>query len=249
MIAAYYYCDESGKSPKDHYVSFGGYIGAAPDWESLCSRWNDTLLKFDVPPIHVSKMNCPDDNRDWGAVKSRHKNNWPEVREQILDAFALLINKSAVKPIAVHVDSEEFAKMASVSSVFANPHYLAFVYCMRAAVTVLRGSSDGHAMGIVLDHDKETARNCFDLLSELRKQEPRTARYIASLCFVDDRQFPGVQAADMMLNLTRRSIEDGKIVPSARIKKLTTPDFQPRVAGKAFLAALEDDLNNQGEPR
>jgi hypothetical protein len=88
-------------------------------------------------------------------------------------------------------------------------------------------------LGVVLDHNEKTERGCVELLREMRDKEPRTARYIASLCFVNDEAFPGVQAADMALNLTRRALKDGKIIPSAAYGSLSLPIISPWLPGKS----------------
>ena len=187
-------------------------------------------------------MNHPENDAEWQRVALRYGNSWSDVREEILDSFASIISESEVKPIAVHVDTAEFARKPKVSRDFEKPHYLAFVYCMRESISVIQWPPQGYSMGIVVDHDEETSRGCLDLVSELRKKEPQVAKYIGSLCFVDDKEFPGVQAADMLLNLTRRAIVSGAVTPSDRIKKLITPHYQPMVIGDAFLQRVEDQL-------
>jgi hypothetical protein len=245
VIAAYYYCDESGRPNKDRYASFGGYIGRISDWNPLSLLWNKELRRFNIPAIHVSKMYLATESKEWGPIAARYGDRWPEVREEILNSFASLVNESEVKPIVVHVDAEEFWKMPNVRRVFENPYYLAFVYCMRKAISVLVWPPEGYAMGIVLDHNENTQRGCLELVSELRKREPQIARHIASLCFVKDEHFPGVQAADMVLHLTRRAMTEGMIRPSERIMKLVTPHYQPEVLGKVPLTVLEEECKTK----
>ena len=240
MIAGYYYCDESGGPNKDRYSSFGGYIGRVSDWELLSTVWNKELRRFNIPAIHVSKMYLPKDHKEWSPIEAKYGDSWPEVREEIPNAFASLINASEVKPIVMHVDKEEFRNMPNVCRVYGDPYYLAFIHCIREAVSECIWPPEGGALGVVLDHNEKTERGCVELLREMRDKEPRTARYIASLCFVNDEAFPGVQAADMVLNLTRRALKDGKIIPSERIRKLVTPHYQPVVAGKEFFEDLEE---------
>jgi hypothetical protein len=98
---------------------------------------------------------------------------------------------------------------------------------------------------LILDDDEATAMGCYQLLSKLKKhpEAPTVRNRVSSICFVDDSQYPGVQAADMVTYESRKFMVDrianSNVEPSELWKTLTRPDSQPHLFDGPALDELE----------
>jgi hypothetical protein len=76
MAAIHLYCDESGKFQINDYTSFCGYIQSVDTWQKFSDDWNDIRRHYGVPPIHMSGIMHPEDNKEWLEVKNGCGTGW-----------------------------------------------------------------------------------------------------------------------------------------------------------------------------
>jgi hypothetical protein len=237
VLSGYYYCDESGKD-SDEYVSFGGYIGKINAWEKFCHEWEGQREAKKLPPIHVRAMRFRKGEWEKHANAFPGKDAWENEIVKLLGPFAGLVSQSSVHCVACHVHATTFDKCAKLKSAYGDPFYLALHHCLRSAVEIAKKWSP-NPLGIVIDLNSETAEDTHRLVTAYKKKHADDARSIGSLCFVNDDLFPGVQAADVLVNLARRAITDGVIVRDGLLGNLTSEHYQPMVYGERALEELE----------
>lgn len=227
MAVFHIYGDESGKLRGNaERTSFCGYVGHAGMWEAFAAAWKDCRFKWQIPPIHMSRIMFPDNKEDeWKKVKADWGTQWDGLRDQLLRELSEIVFESRVICVGAVVDSKHFGTLCDADSNFKNmyrdPVHLAFhTFVMRGIDRV--ETVDKYApIGIIIDNDKEFAIECYKQLESLkdlaeRGQEfARVKHRVHALSFVNDDSYPGVQAADMIAYEARRVM----------VERIGTPDY------------------------
>jgi len=226
------YGDESGKgrNPNADRTSFCGYLGDGPIWEAFSVHWRNCCLKWGVPPIHMARINNPDEKDDeWRDLKQKWgEKRWNKLIPLILQEFGEIIRESRIVCVGAVVDAKHFRELASKDKLFKkaykDPIHMAFHTFITSAIDKVEVIDTASPIGIVVDNDEEFAMACYKQLESMKSladnPHPFQSRFVRikqrihSMCFVDDRWFPGVQAADMIAYEARRIM----------VERITNPD-------------------------
>ena len=71
MANFHIYADESGKlSGKSDNTCLCGYVSYAQEWDRVSLEWNACRFRWQVPPIHMSRIMSPGNkDDDWKKKK------------------------------------------------------------------------------------------------------------------------------------------------------------------------------------
>jgi len=254
MADFYLYADESGKFHKSDQVSFCGYLTHLTEWERISMEWISARLAWDVPPLHMADIMFPERAKDnsWVAVKEKWKDTWEKRRKEMLDEFAALIMRSHAACVGCSVDADHFRRMpdSKFKQDMRDPNFLSIhVVVMNALELVDRVAGGGKSISLVFDDDQEYATTIYKYVDDLRTHFPIGKR-IESICFVDDRAYPGIQAADMIAYETRdlltKRMNDPNVEPSRLYVALTRKMVhQPKLYTPFFLDELAKRWKSQ----
>jgi uncharacterized protein DUF3800 len=251
------YADESGKFGNDkcEYISLCGLVGHVSEWARVQLEWNNCLFRWQVPPIHMAHIKRPEEHPEWKKIKDDWGNNWEVKRDRMLLEFAQLIGRSNVASVGAVVDAKHFRLLpdSPLKAVYDEPLKFAFHELVSGSIEKTEAIDKCSPIGLVIDDDHDTAHVCHSLLSSLKIGLPKVRHRISSICFVNDRFFPGVQAADMLAYESRRLMVEKITDPAAKgaelIAELTcTFKHQPKLLSAETLDRINSDSIKKGFP-
>jgi len=229
-VAAFHiYVDESGKfnNPKDDYTSMCAYVAHISEWTLFSRLWENCRLRWQVPPIHLRKINRADEHPEWLKVKQRlEPADWDEARQQMLGEFASIIAQSGIVCSGAVVDATYYRSLppSKFKDGTQTSLFLAFHQVVMRAVDAVRTVSTHSTIGLVIDDDKDSVQACYEQLELLKTGFAKVRDSISSICFVNDSDYPGVQAADFLAYEARRFMvsrrDEPNCEPSTVLKKL-----------------------------
>jgi hypothetical protein len=199
-LVLYLYCDESGKPDRD-YVSACGYTVDQGNIDKFSKAWNRcTEQEYRVPPIHMREISFPSEKNGWAQIKARWGEDWNDNLDKMLKALGALVRPHSVFPVGTVVDVAAFR--GSRYSTDDDVNYFAFRRLVSLAMEYVGEGDPG--IGIVVDDDYESSIKYHGWIQKIRKRSQDTlGRSVKSLCFVDDKGYPLIQAADMLAYFPR----------------------------------------------
>ena len=251
QLMLYFYGDESGKAHNSPVVSLCGYAVDQGNIFRLNSAWGSRLELWGVPPIHMREIYHPDEHPKWLQVKREWGDKWPTKRDAMLADLALLIREFTphfTQATGVVVDAKHFMSGACPrlsKKVGGDPIYLAFRRTVLPCIERAARANDDAGLGIIVDDDQDTAPAFHKWVNEIKHDNRESlGRNIKSLCFVDDKRFPLIQAADMLAYAARQRLVPPKpgdpVLPSDIYEKLTGGRiYEPKLLDAAELDRLE----------
>jgi hypothetical protein len=220
MGAAFVICgDESGKLGKNtDFTSFCGYIAHISEWQRLDLEWNNARLRFQCPPIHMSRIMAPDQKDDeWKATKNKWGMDWEARRDLMLQDFAKTVLAAQVICIGAVVDAAHFRHLCDIDpkfkARFKDPIYMAFHTFVMRGIEKTEIIDKCSPITLFLDDDKQFAMGCYDYIWQLKSDFPKARERVHGVAFVNDASYPGVQAADMIAYESRRLMVERKAKP------------------------------------
>lgn len=198
------YADESGKLGKNtDFTSFCGYIAHTSEWERFRLEWDNARLRFQVPPIHMSRIMNPDSKDDaWRATKSAWGRDWEQRRDLMLNDFAKILLSAQVICVGAVVDAAHFRHLCEIDSGFKerfrDPLYMALQMLVVRGIEKTEVIDKHSPIGIVIDEDEQFAMGCYEYINQLKRDIDKVRDRVHSVSFVKDDSFAGVQAADMI---------------------------------------------------
>lgn len=254
MAIFHAYGDESGKlSGKADRTSFCGYVGHISAWSHFASLWNNCRMKWQVPPVHMSRIMFPDRQDDgWKKVKEEWGSGWEKKRTIMLREFGEIVRGSDIVCIGALVDSQHFRILADKDALFKkaqrDPIHMAFHTFVMRAIDATEVIDKYSPIGIVIDDDKEFAMACYKQLESLKslaERGPNFARVkerVHAISFVNDASYPGVQAADMIAYEARRIMVERMTSPDATSDLYDDLTFLRTHQPKFYTAGVLDQL-------
>lgn len=188
--------------------------------------WNNCRFKWQVPPIHMSRIMFPDSKEDsWKKVKQEWGTSWEKKRDFMLRELSDIVRDSAIVCVGAVVDAKHFRPLADRNPLFKKAHrdpiHMAFHTFVMRGIDRTEAIDTRSTIGFVVDNDKEFAMQCYEQLEnmkELAVHDPNFARIkerVHAISFVDDSSYPGVQAADMIAYEARRTM----------VERISNPDY------------------------
>jgi hypothetical protein len=261
MAIFHLYGDESGKlSGNAERTSFCGYVAHISQWGLFANFWNDLRFKWQVPPIHMSRIMVPlekdkkDD--DWRKVKEKWGHEWGKKRDIMLDQFSELILDAKIVCVGAVVDSKHFKSLCGIDPQFKTVHrdpvHMAFHTFVMRAIDRVETVDKYSPIGIVIDNDREFAMKVYEQLEGLKdsgahgQKFSRVKERVHAISFVNDDSYPGVQAADMIAYEARRVMVERITDPTYTSELYDNLTFarihQPHFYTPAALDALHSEL-------
>lgn len=242
------YIDESGKfeNEKCEWVSMCGYIAHSSEWERIQLEWNNLILRWQVPPIHMAKIAHPEDDPEWTKVKNDWGDLWDRKRGDMLAEFGGLISRVNAACVGAVVDAEHFRSLpeSPLKKSYDTPLKYAFHEVVMRGIEKTEVIDRHSPISLVIDDDRDTAHQCHFLLSALKIGFPKVRERISGICFVNDRYYPGVQAADMISYESRRCMVKQVQVESDEIALFAALTFGGNHQPKLYDSKVLDILNN-----
>jgi hypothetical protein len=252
MATFHIYGDESGKMGVNvDRTSFCGYVGHVSQWGIFAQNWTNCRFKWQVPPIHMSRIMSPHTKDDaWKKVWQGWGNEWEVKRDDMLADFASIVLGSDIICVGAVVDCAHFVTLANSDQDFKklhrNPIHMAIHQFVMRGLDRTEIVDKSSPVSIVLDDDPEYAMKCYEQLEGLKSTFQRVKERIAAISFVDDHAYPGVQAADMIAYVARDMM----------VKNIGNPDYisklysdltfhgthQPKYYNREILDALQAEL-------
>ncbi len=223
MAAFYIYVDDSGKyeNPKNDYISLCGYVAHISEWTRFSQEWLNCIHVWQVPTIHMSPIMYPDRDRRWQEVKDKWGDNWEKKRDRMLGEFGQIILRNSMVCVGAVVDAKHYRAMPpSKFTENLTPLSFAFQHCVMKGIQTTEVIDDHSPVSIVIDDDRESSLHCYEMLDRLKQAFPKVRKRVDGICFVNDRSYPAIQAADMIAFEARRLMEARVKDPTAESSEL-----------------------------
>lgn len=246
--------DESGKFDNQNceFISMCGYVAHTSEWERIQLEWSNCVFRWQIPPIHMAKIMHPEDDREWKKVKEDWGTAWEDKRDDMLAEFAELMRRSNAACVGAVVDAKHFRSLpeSPMTKSYDTPLKYAFHSVVMRGMEKINVVDRFSPISLVIDDDRDTAHNCHFLLNALKIGFPQVRERISGICFVNDRYYPGVQAADMISYESRRLMVKGIIDPlSKECGLFVALTFNLNHQPKLFDSHALDVLNNNSIQR
>ncbi len=259
MAAFHIYADESGKlSGKSDYTSFCGYVAHISEWQRFSLEWNNCRFRWGVPPVHMSRIMSPESKDDaWKETQEKWGSEWESKREIMLDDFAATIRSAQVVCIGAVVAANHFRSLpdSEFKKLSRDPLFLSFQRLVMQGIEKTEIIDKHSPISIVIDDDEQYAMGCYKWLNELKKDSrfQKVKDRIHSICFVNDADYPGIQASDMIAYEARRlmveKMKDSNVKPSQLFNSLTLYGIhRPVLIGPSALDELQKHVRLESGP-
>jgi hypothetical protein len=194
------YFDESGKKGDHPVVAFAGVCAGQSKLLEFEDAWKTLLRQYGMRSLHMARA-----SRIKEKICDRMPRHQPiRERTEALMPFADCINKHLEIGLIQAIDVEGFNSLSETARKKLgspdDPYYVAFV---RATLELVKYAHGDDRISIICDYDQETAFDCHRHYMGVRKARAEVRQKIISLSFADDEYFPALQAADMVVFLTR----------------------------------------------
>jgi len=223
MAAFYIYVDDSGKyeNPNNDYVSLCGYVAHITEFQRFSNEWLNCRHVWQVPPIHMSPIMYPDRDKEWQKVKDLWGVNWEDMRQRMLKEFGQIVLRNNVVCVGAVVDAKHYRSMQkSKFKENLTPLSFAFNHVVMDSIKITETTDKHSTINIVVDDDRESSLHCYKMLDYLKQAFPEVRERIDGICFVNDRSYPSLQAADMIAFESRQFMQARIKNPAAESTEL-----------------------------
>jgi hypothetical protein len=210
MAAFHIYLDDSGKfgNPKNRYTAMCGYVAHQSEWNRFSQEWMNCRHVWQVPPVHMSPIMYPDRDPAWQKVKDDWGTNWESKRNVMVKQFAEIVVRCNIVCVGAVIDAEHYRSLPRDKFTEAHtPVSFAFQHALIKAVMATEVTDKHSPISVIIDDDREDSMRCYELLGTLRNLVPKIKERVDGICFVNDRSYPAVQAADMIACESRLLME------------------------------------------
>jgi hypothetical protein len=202
-----FYGDESGTHGKgDYFIS--GYLAHKTTWDAFRNAWNKALKADSPKPIKYLKMSEWQHREGefcgWSDDEANRK------LEHMLFVLSVFLKNGHICEHSCVISWEMYNRCTTGAfrEIFDNPYYLNFKQvvmraCQRA---VLVDPDFAGKIDFVLDEGNSAERGTPGHYIYVKAfAEPEVSKCMGSLTFANDKDEPGLQAADMLAWHSRRS--------------------------------------------
>lgn len=189
--------DESGKFQDHEVVSFCGFVDTKQAFSEFERNWRYWLRKRGLDYLHFKEV-----DRYIEPLSPREPALGLKARHNAIAPFVRTLRYKLRLAVGISIDVAGFGKAPPKirEGLGSDPHYLAFV---KSILVMLNHSSiREYSITLICDDDKEKAAIAAHFLETMKTKDDRVKRI--EICFRDDQEFPGLQAADLLAYLSRR---------------------------------------------
>jgi hypothetical protein len=224
MAMFHVYADDSGKfdSEKCDYTSLCGYVAHVSEWQRFGLEWNNCRMRWQVPPIHLRRINHPDEDTEWRKIRDDWGKDWNEKRDAMLAEFAHVIFNAQVVCVGAVVDAAHYRRLgdSSFKRTYKDSVSLAFHQLVMRGIEKTEIVDKCSPISLVVDDDRDSSLRCHEILNVLKSAFSKVRERISGICYVNDRAYPGVQAADMIAYESRKLMVERKNDPNVEPSEL-----------------------------
>jgi len=200
MAILHCYCDESGKKGDHPVVTFTGLCLSQAKLPTFDEDWNTLLRHYEIDSLHMARASRTSEKHGPKMKRGQTQNE----RIDALLPFADCINKHFEIGLIQAMDIAGFNSLSKNAKHKIgspdDPYYIAF---MRGGLEVIKYAHSDDKVSIICDDDRETAWDCYRHYRGICHARKDFRDKVVSLSFADDKYFPALQAADMLVFLAR----------------------------------------------
>ena len=212
------FLDDSSDSRQQKVTVYAGFLSDTDNWAKLRQLWSKKLKERNI--CYFRWTECKSLTGEFKRFRSNANYPKPKGRdaaESIRDELQDIIEQCGVAGFAVGVlvqDYKEVLKMSEARGrLNRSPDETAFQSVIfECAKRVRNELPGGHKVDVVCD-DSNKAAKLSKIYQKFKQKNPRTAAVIGCFRSEDDKETPGLQAADLMAGLSKdwllKKIKDG----------------------------------------
>jgi hypothetical protein len=203
-----FYGDESGTHGKGDYV-VSGYVAHKTTWEFFAHEWNKALHAASPRRVDFLKMSqCHHHDGQFAGwsdddaiLKLRHA----------LSVLCVFLEKGSIGEFTSYISWDDYNQRVNgeCKKFFDNPYYFDLMLITKRAAEFLKLKSPDFKgkINFVFDQGNVAEAKAPVHFQKIRDfADPEIAKYIGPISFADDKDEPGLQAADVIAWHTRRHL-------------------------------------------
>ena len=221
MLTAY--VDDSADETRDRVVVAGGYVGFFSQWRTLSQEWRKRLKQDGLRFFHTTDS--------WALkgefLRFRDPIKYPKpsgsnAATAILDSLENIIHTSGVMGVAVAIDMREYKNVRTTephaSKILpADAFEVAVQSLVEMCARIIRDEFDGPRSVRFVCDDSGSADRLEKTFRHFKHTNKDLAQFLGDLIYKDDKQFPQLQAADMLAHIARQRFVEWLDDPNKRI--------------------------------
>jgi hypothetical protein len=217
------YVDDSADETQERAIVAGAYVGFFPQWSKLNREWRKRLKQDGLRFFHTTE--CWSLRGEFVRFRDPVKYPRPSGRNSataILEDLENIIHTSGVMGVAVSIDMRAYNNVRSTephaSTIFpADAFEAALQTLVGTCAGIVRDNFKGpRSLRFVCDNS-ESAGRLENTYKQFKGRNKDLAQFLRDLVHEDDKQFPQLQAADMLAHIAKRRFIEWLDDPSKRI--------------------------------
>ncbi len=229
------YFDESGKfHDPDGRICLCGFVSDGDHWNTFEREWFALLNHHGFDAIHMTQFNSQCHKRGWTDAKAN----------EVLTEFVDKIRERVQFGFGIAVDGKYFRHKFEVAGKPPKDPKRFYTHRLlrRMRESLIAPGYPLH-LAITFDEDEESAVDCYQIISRLRRDNAEIRELVAGIQFAADEIYTPLQAADILAHLTRERLITGETPPL--LERLAAPqaDFILRFDGGELWDEAEIDKN------
>src|SRR5476651_2106371 len=158
MAMLHFFCDESGKSQKNNFVSVSGIGATRERMDPFDAEWRALLRSYALEEFHTHYF--LDITRSYG-IKC-HTGQSLEERQQLLFPFADCINKYLEMGLIQAWSATGYAKLSlEVKKKLGGSHDVMFIAFVRALLEMAKYAGTDNFVNVIIDDNIVTAWDAY----------------------------------------------------------------------------------------
>lgn len=190
--------DTSGSVEDKHGLFFVGVLALQPSCELITRRWVALLREKEISYLHVKEL------MRWENIYAAKKHWGVEGRCAVLLEFAHVVREFlsptyGAMGVCISIDGVAYRAMAPhLRKQLKKPSLIAFQVFLGALLTLGRYCDlPADYMATLLCDDDNDSDQVIGLLRQSKERNPEAKQRISSLCFMNDKEIPPIQLADL----------------------------------------------------
>jgi hypothetical protein len=228
VVLARAYIDDSADGTRQKYVIATAVIGNLGQWRRLDRKWK-AVLRADPGIAYFH-------SKEWRSLTGEFKQftdkaKWPkplggEAANAKRDALLECLEHSTMIAIAIAILIPEYNQIRATDPrakihFSEDPYQCALSQLFFESAKAIEGIGGNHCIGFVSD-DSNRASIYTQLYTSYKAKNPRSAQIMRGIAHLDDKKWPGLQAADLCAHIAKTTFDkwDGKdlAVPIKELK-------------------------------
>lgn len=217
------YVDDSADDTQERAVVAGGYVGFFRQWRKLNREWRKRLKQDGLRFFHTTES--------WALrgefYRFHHRVKYPEpsgrnAATAILETLENIIHTSGVMGIAVSIDMREYKNVRTTephaSEILpADAFEVALQSLVEMCAQIVRDEFEGPRTVRLICDNRGLADRLEKTFRHFKRTHKDLAQFLGDLIHKDDKQFPQLQAADMLANIAKQRFVKWLDDPNKRI--------------------------------